>query len=194
MNSESAKFCNEVTADEISALLEMDIDAGRRDFIESHISRCELCRSEINFQKRFLNSLGSTLQTELSPNLPKDFAKVVKTRAEVGVEKARNPGERRRALLIIAMISLFILFGMLIGKVGFLPVAREIAVIGLLVLHFFGEIATAFMVFGSFAKSQIPRFSFSILWFGLIPFTLLLILFARRKITKLNSGEARSLD
>jgi predicted anti-sigma-YlaC factor YlaD len=198
MNSKTTKSCNEVTGEEISLFLEMEIETGRREFIELHISRCEVCRSEMNFQKRFLNTLGGALQSEPSPNLPEDFAKVVKRLAEVGVDSTRNPMERRRAMQIVAYISSVILVGVVLGNEGLLSVVKnisgEFAAIGSLFLHFFSEIATALLVFGYFAKSETSALPLSILGIALVPLTYLLFLRARSKITKMNSREAQALD
>lgn len=92
-------------SDEIGAYLDAELSPTRSDALEMHFASCSVCRDELNSQKAFLLELSRTLETDAAIELPKDFAKVVVTRAESSVSGLRKRSERIAAIGIVALLA-----------------------------------------------------------------------------------------
>lgn len=81
--------------------------------LEQHLAACELCRAELNEQKKLLSALDFLLEEKPAEiEIPKNFARVVATRAESSVSGLRNREERRRAVFLCASLGLIALVGL----------------------------------------------------------------------------------
>lgn len=81
--------------------------------LEQHLAACEICRTELNEQKKLLRALDFLLDEKPSEiEIPKNFAKVVATRAESSVSGLRNREERRRAVFLCVSLGLIALVGL----------------------------------------------------------------------------------
>jgi anti-sigma factor RsiW len=81
--------------------------------LEQHLAACEICRAELNEQKKLLRALDFLLDEKPAEiEIPKNFAKVVATRAESSVSGLRNRDERRRAVFLCVSLGLIALVGL----------------------------------------------------------------------------------
>lgn len=81
--------------------------------LEQHLAACETCRAELNEQKKLLSALDFLLEEKPAGiEIPKNFARVVATRAESSVSGLRNREERRRAVFLCASLGLLALVGL----------------------------------------------------------------------------------
>ncbi|HLM01100.1 MAG TPA: zf-HC2 domain-containing protein [Pyrinomonadaceae bacterium] len=81
--------------------------------LEQHLVACETCRTELNEQKKLLRALDFLLEEKPADiEIPKNFARVVATRAESNVSGLRNREERRRAVFLCASLGLIALIGL----------------------------------------------------------------------------------
>jgi hypothetical protein len=90
---------------EIAAYLDCELSPPEEFGLEEHMSACEICRAELNMQKKLLCALDFALeekQTEIE--IPQDFARVVVVRAESHVSGLRNREERGWAVFLCALI------------------------------------------------------------------------------------------
>lgn len=95
---------------EISAYLDGELSSNEETVLERHFSVCPKCSLDLQEQKQFLNSLGSTLKNDDRFELPKDFSKRIITTAENRVSGfARN-----KDIFLTAVICLFLLTAMLL--------------------------------------------------------------------------------
>ncbi len=94
----------------IADYLEGELVPTAENEIELHLTRCENCREELNFQKQFLGALDSELEN--LPELPENFTKTIVVNAESKVEGLRGTDERFRALFICAVLFLLVILGL----------------------------------------------------------------------------------
>jgi hypothetical protein len=97
---------------EIAEYLDGELAPNAELDLELHFAVCEICRRELNAQKK----VSSTLEILLEENpeefaLPENFTKIVTAKAESNLDGLRNPKERSRALFICAILFLFLIFG-----------------------------------------------------------------------------------
>ncbi len=94
---------------EIAAYIDGELDPNAEYVLESHVSGCDTCLSELNFQKHFLNRLDQTLKDGDAIDLPSDFASTIAIRAESSVIGLRGSRERFLAGMVCAVFALSIL-------------------------------------------------------------------------------------
>lgn len=97
----------------IAAYLDCELSPRAELLLEEHFAACEICRAELNEQKKLLNALDFALEERASEIvIPKDFARVVATRAESAVSGLRRPEERSRAVFLCVALFFIVLIGL----------------------------------------------------------------------------------
>lgn len=114
MNSERIKNQNNCPREEISLYLDGELSSNEELGMEKHFSECPICLEEFNSQKKMLSALDFAFDEREEIELPKNFTKVVVTKAESSVKGLRSKEERFRALMLC-----FALFLLLIAVFGF---------------------------------------------------------------------------
>lgn len=98
---------------EIAAYVDGELVPHQELVLERHLAACETCRAELNEQKKLLCALDFLLEEKPAEiEIPKNFARIVATRAESDVSGLRNRDERRRAVFLCASLGLIALVGL----------------------------------------------------------------------------------
>lgn len=97
---------------EISAYVDGELSPREELELELHFAVCKECLEELNLQKQMLCALDFGLDDKPEIELPKNFAKVVATRAESHVSGLRSKEERFRALFLCVLLFLIVLVGL----------------------------------------------------------------------------------
>lgn len=139
--------------------------------IELHLTACETCREELNFQKQFLGALDSELEN--LPELPENFTKTVVVKAESNVQGLRGKDERFRAVFICAGLFFLVILGL--GsetKTAFSAVGgfiNQVLAVGGFVVHFLFDLMVVLTVILKFISHQFsPESFFALLFFAAI--------------------------
>ena len=94
----------------VAAYLDGELAAAESSTFEEHVRCCQFCAAALAEQRRLLCLLDATLRPargEREVELPADFTRVMKARAQTDVRGVRCTSERRRSLaLIFALASL----------------------------------------------------------------------------------------
>ena len=101
----------ECSREKIVAYLDGELAPREEILLEKHSAHCENCRAELNLQKQMSSLLNSALDQKAEIKLPKNFAKVIKTRAETSVRGLRAKEERYRAIFLCATLFLIVIAG-----------------------------------------------------------------------------------
>lgn len=125
---------------EISAFVDGELAPGEELGLEVHFFECEICRDELNEQKRLLFALDDALIDQPAIELPDNFAKVVATNAKCNVEGLRCPVERGRALLVCVVLGLVVLIGVGADASASLGIAGAVFERVTAVFGFFGHL------------------------------------------------------
>lgn len=111
------KICSH--SSDVAAYLDGELTAQAEISFERHLTDCEICSVRLNEQKRLLCALDIAFEDEKNFELPKDFVKTVAVRAESDVSALNSKEERRRAVVITALLfGAGVLFGTASKKLG----------------------------------------------------------------------------
>jgi anti-sigma factor RsiW len=103
-------------SEEIVAYLDDELDALSLERLEGHLEDCARCAAELRVQRRLHQELSLALtDEEPALEMPKNFATIVAARAQSDLSGVRDQAERRRALLLCAVLGL-VSFALLGGK------------------------------------------------------------------------------
>mgnify|MGYP001607530754 FL=1 len=94
--------------EEISLYLDGELSSKDEMLLELHLVNCSVCREELNSQKKMLSALSFAFAKPHEIELPKDFTKVVVTKAESGVKGLRCRKERLQALFLCSVLFLIL--------------------------------------------------------------------------------------
>jgi predicted anti-sigma-YlaC factor YlaD len=97
--------------EEISLYLDGELAPTEEILLEKHLAECEICSAELNLQKQMLSALDFAFDKRREIELPKDFTKVVVTKAESEVSGLRCKKERFQALFLCSALFLPLLVG-----------------------------------------------------------------------------------
>lgn len=113
MNSEKIKNQNNCPREEISLYLDGELSSNQELMLEKHFAECQGCLDEFNLQKKMLSALDFAFDAREEIELPKNFTKVVVTKAESSVKGLRSKEEGFRALLLCfpLFLILIVVFG-----------------------------------------------------------------------------------
>ncbi len=96
--------------DLIGAYLDRELTSSELEQFEAHLQTCNSCRSELRNQQQLLCALDAAFHHSF--DLPDEFARIVKARAEGDIRGIREKSERRTAFrltIILALASLALL-------------------------------------------------------------------------------------
>ena len=130
MTTAQEKFCE---SNLIAAYVDGELDRDLAQRFEEHLQTCEPCRVELRLHRLFICELDATL-TETEMPMPRDFSRIIATRASTDMRGVRTGAENRKALgicMILALIG-FALLGATARETIFLVAGRFVTtVIGL---------------------------------------------------------------
>ncbi len=144
--------------EDIFHYLEGELSPTEELSLEKHFTDCEICLAEFNSQKELSRALNFAFSKESEIDLPKDFTKIVVTKAESNVQGLRTGGERSKAIFISCLLFLILAIGFrseteknfaLTGEFG----RQFIAVTGF-ITHFIYDIAIGIVVVLRFLSQQ----------------------------------------
>ena len=90
--------------DLIGAYLDGELDGAAVEDLEAHLKSCNSCAADLRAQQQLVCTLDAAFRNGF--DLPEDFARVVKARAESDVSGVRKRIEWRRALQLIVLLAL----------------------------------------------------------------------------------------
>jgi anti-sigma factor RsiW len=109
---------------DVAAYLDGELSVAESSSFEDHLRACAPCAGALSEQRRLLCILDAAFaRAQKKVELPEDFARVVKARAQTDMTSVRRVGERRRAALLclaLAALALALLGVRAIGE-GLLP-------------------------------------------------------------------------
>ena len=89
--------------DQIATYLDNELSGAALEDFEAHMKTCSSCRAELRMQQQLLCTLDAAFRSGVE--LPTDFTRIVKARAESDVRGMREKTERRRALQVTALLA-----------------------------------------------------------------------------------------
>ena len=89
--------------DQIATYLDNELSGAALEDFEAHMKTCSSCRAELRMQQQLLCTLDAAFRSGVE--LPTDFTRIVKARAESDVRGMREKSERRRALQVTALLA-----------------------------------------------------------------------------------------
>lgn len=112
MNEQSVKIEQTCPREEIGLYLDGELSADDELVFEKHLAVCPICLDELNTQKEMFSALDFAFESKSEIELPKDFTKVIVTKAESGVNGLRSKKERSNALFLCSGLFLLIMLGL----------------------------------------------------------------------------------
>jgi len=113
INTQHNKDSDYCPREEIFAYIDGELSPDEETNLECHFDECKICQTEVNAQKKVSNSLEIILEEEMKNiELPEDFSKIVKTKAESDVRGVREKRELSRALIIAATLLVLVIVGL----------------------------------------------------------------------------------
>jgi anti-sigma factor RsiW len=109
---------------DVAAYLDGELSVAESSSFEDHLLACPPCARALSEQRRLLCLLDAAFaRAQRKVELPEDFARVVKARAQTDMTSVRRVGERRRAALLclaLAALALALLGVRAVGE-GLVP-------------------------------------------------------------------------
>lgn len=96
---------------DIAAYVDSELSAAAVADLEAHLLTCAVCADTVRVQRQLLAHLSS-LESDRSIELPKDFTKKVIHKAETSVVGLRHPKEILSAAIISAALFIFAIFAL----------------------------------------------------------------------------------
>jgi len=105
------KICDRGLA---GAYVDGELDADLTVLFEDHLESCADCRFELRAHRLFVCELDAALIDSRDVPVPRDFSKIIATRATTDMRGVRTRSEHRKALTICIILALggFALLGM----------------------------------------------------------------------------------
>jgi anti-sigma factor RsiW len=114
---------------DVAAYLDGELSVAESSSFEEHLRACAPCAGALSEQRRLLCLLDAAFaRAQKKVELPEDFARVVKARAQTDMTSVRRVGERRRAALLclaLAALALALLGVRAVGE-GLLPLRAAV--------------------------------------------------------------------
>jgi hypothetical protein len=105
---------------DVAAYLDGELSVAESYSFEQHLAACTTCAASLAEQRRLLCLLDAAFsRAQRKVDLPEDFVRVVKARAQTDMTSMRRASEKRRALLLclaLAALSCALLGGRVIGE------------------------------------------------------------------------------
>ncbi len=112
MESQATQINQTCPREEIAVYLDGELSSVDEISLEKHLVVCETCFAELNLHKKMISALNFAFEEKDEIELPKNFAKIVATKAESGVSGLRSKKEGFRALTLCAALFLLTIFGL----------------------------------------------------------------------------------
>jgi predicted anti-sigma-YlaC factor YlaD len=91
----------------VGAYVDGELDADLTKLFEDHLESCAECRFELRAHRLFVCELDAALTTSSEiPPVPRDFSKIIATRATTDMRGVRTRSEHRKALTICIILAL----------------------------------------------------------------------------------------
>jgi predicted anti-sigma-YlaC factor YlaD len=176
-------------SEEIFHYLEGELSATEELSLEKHFAECETCLNEFSSQKELSRALNFAFNEESEIELPKDYTKVIVSKAESNVSGLRTKRELTKAIFLSCALFLILAIGFR-GETekGFATTrefGREILTVLGFVTHFIYEISIGLVVVLRFLGQQVvfsPLFLFALISATIAVFSLWF--FARLKFSR----------
>ena len=98
----------------VGAYVDGELDAGLTLLFEDHLENCADCQFELRAHRLFVCELDAAMANSGEIPVPRDFSRIIATRATTDMRGVRTRSENRKALTICAILALggFALLGM----------------------------------------------------------------------------------
>ena len=90
----------------VGAYVDGELDADLTQVFEDHLESCADCRFELRAHRLFVCELDAALTTPDEVPVPRDFSKIIATRATTDMRGVRTRSEHRKALTICIILAL----------------------------------------------------------------------------------------
>ena len=90
----------------VGAYVDGELDADLTLFFEDHLESCADCRFELRAHRLFVCELDAALNDSSEIPVPRDFSKIIATRATTDMRGVRTRSEHRKALTICIILAL----------------------------------------------------------------------------------------
>ncbi len=98
--------CEACDCADVAAYLDGELGVAEGEAFERHVASCKVCAGALAEQRRLLCLLDAAFtRGQKKVDLPEDFARVVRARAQTDMTSVRREGERRRAALLVASLA-----------------------------------------------------------------------------------------
>ncbi len=115
----------------IGAYVDGELDAGLTLLLEDHLESCADCRFELRAHRLFVCELDAALTGDDEVPVPRDFSRIIATRATTDMRGVRTRSENRKALTICVILALggFALLGATALNSVFMLAAKFVATV-----------------------------------------------------------------
>lgn len=131
MTTAQEQFCESTL---IAAYVDGELDGDVESRFEEHLQNCEPCRVELRLHRLFICELDASLTEDEIP-VPRDFSRIIATRATTDMRGVRTRAEHRKAFgicIILALIG-FALLGATARETVFLIAEKFVTTVAGLV-------------------------------------------------------------
>ena len=90
----------------VGAYVDGELDADLTKLFEDHLESCAECRFELRAHRLFVCELDAAMTDSGEVPVPRDFSKIIATRATTDMRGVRTRSEHRKALKICIILSL----------------------------------------------------------------------------------------
>ena len=97
------KICDRGLA---GAYVDGELDADLTVFFEEHLKNCADCQFELRAHRLFVCELDAAMTNSNEIPVPRDFSRIIATRATTDMRGVRTRSENRKALTICAILAL----------------------------------------------------------------------------------------
>jgi anti-sigma factor RsiW len=88
------------------AYVDGELDADLTRLFEDHVESCADCRFELRAHRLFVCELDAAMSDSVEVPVPRDFSKIIATRATTDMRGVRTRSEHRKALTICIILAL----------------------------------------------------------------------------------------
>lgn len=90
----------------VGAYVDGELDADLTKLFEDHLESCAECRFELRAHRLFICELDAAMNDSAEVPVPRDFSKIIATRATTDMRGVRTRSEHRKALTICIILAL----------------------------------------------------------------------------------------
>jgi len=90
----------------VGTYVDGELDADLTRLFEDHLESCADCRFELRAHRLFVCELDAAMGDSVEVPVPRDFSKIIATRATIDMRGVRTRSEHRKALTICLILAL----------------------------------------------------------------------------------------